>query len=205
MNQLGLRPATGRSHQNDVSAPVLARFATERQCDGCEWCGVSAPLMRARTWWPFVWSEQTRIRIGDDGEVPVGHLRHSIDASPRTTVIRCLRPDGDVVYLRHAPDQKAEPIVLLHVPVFQSRSDFVRTDLSNFVRITTPSNCGSGGALRLFTIQPRLSNCAAGVLAYCSCGNRGLPLGVELAEHPTVSSETDSGGLNQHDVIPVLK
>jgi hypothetical protein len=33
-------------------------------------------------------------------------------------VIRCLRPDGDIYYLRHAPDQKAKPSVLLHCPVF---------------------------------------------------------------------------------------
>jgi hypothetical protein len=29
-----------------------------------------------------------------------------------------LRPDGDIYYLRHAPDKNAKPIVLLHVPVF---------------------------------------------------------------------------------------
>jgi hypothetical protein len=41
-----------------------------------------------------------------------------MDAPPRSTVIRCLRPDGDLYYLRHAPDLKAKPIVLLHGPVF---------------------------------------------------------------------------------------
>jgi hypothetical protein len=69
-------------------------------------------------WWPYVWSQQTRVRVGDDGQVPVGHLRHPIEATPRTTVVRCLRPDGDIYYLRHAPDPKAKPIVLLHCPVF---------------------------------------------------------------------------------------
>ena len=44
--------------------------------------------------------------------------RFPIAAAPRTTVIRCLRPDGDIYYLRHAPDPKAKPIVLLHIPVF---------------------------------------------------------------------------------------
>jgi hypothetical protein len=42
----------------------------------------------------------------------------TIAASPRSTVLRCLRPDGDVFYLRDAPDPKAKPIVLLHCPVF---------------------------------------------------------------------------------------
>ncbi len=69
-------------------------------------------------WWPYVWSQQTRVRVGDDGKVPVGDQRLSIEATPRTTVIRCLRPDGDIYYLRFAPDPKAKPIVLLHVPVF---------------------------------------------------------------------------------------
>ena len=69
-------------------------------------------------WWPYVWSQQTRVRVGDDGKVPVGTLRHAIAASPRSYVIRCLLPQGDIFYLRHAPDQKAKPIVLLHVPAF---------------------------------------------------------------------------------------
>jgi hypothetical protein len=69
-------------------------------------------------WWPYVWSQQTRVRVGDDGKVPVGSQRQAIDAPPRSTVIRCLRPDGDIYYLRHAPDPKAKPIVLLHCPVF---------------------------------------------------------------------------------------
>ena len=69
-------------------------------------------------WWPFVWSQQTRVRVGDDGKVPVGTQRQSVHAPPRSTVIRCLRPDGDIYYLRHAPDPKAKPIILLHCPVF---------------------------------------------------------------------------------------
>jgi hypothetical protein len=69
-------------------------------------------------WWPYVWSQQTRVRVGDEGKVPVGAHRHAIDAPPRSPVIRCLRPDGDLYYLQHAPDPQAKPILLLHVPVF---------------------------------------------------------------------------------------
>ena len=69
-------------------------------------------------WWPFVWSQQTRVRVGDDGKVPVGSQRHAIDAPPRAFVIRCLCPDGDLYSLRHAPDPKAKPILLLHCPAF---------------------------------------------------------------------------------------
>ena len=69
-------------------------------------------------WWPYVWSQQTRVRVGDDGKVPVGLQRRALPAAPRATVIRCLRPDGDLFYLRHAPNPKAQPILLLHCPVF---------------------------------------------------------------------------------------
>jgi len=69
-------------------------------------------------WWPFVWSQQSRVRVGDDGKVPVGSQRHAIATPPRSTVIRCLRPDGDIYYLQHAPNPKTKPIVILHVPVF---------------------------------------------------------------------------------------
>ncbi len=69
-------------------------------------------------WWPFVWSHRTRVRVGDDGKVPLGAQRMRLDAAPRSLVIRCLKPDGDIYYLRHAPDPAAKPVVLLHVPVF---------------------------------------------------------------------------------------
>lgn len=69
-------------------------------------------------WWPFVWSQQTSVRVGDDGKVPLASQRQAIDAPPRSKVIRCLRPDGDIYYLRHAPNPKAKPIVLFHLPAF---------------------------------------------------------------------------------------
>jgi hypothetical protein len=75
-------------------------------------------LAPACLWWPYVWSQQTRVRVGDDGKVPVGPHRLAIAASPRSTVLRCLRPDGDIFYLQDAPNPKAKPIVLLHCPIF---------------------------------------------------------------------------------------
>lgn len=67
---------------------------------------------------PMVWSQPTRVCVGADAKVPVGPVRHRIDAPPRSLVIRCLRPAGDILYLRHAPDNETKPIVLLHCPVF---------------------------------------------------------------------------------------
>ena len=46
--------------------------------------------------WPYVWSQQTRVRVGHDGKVPVGDQRPALAAPPRSTVIRCLCPDGDI-------------------------------------------------------------------------------------------------------------
>ena len=56
--------------------------------------------------------------FGDDGKVPVGAQRQTVAAPPRATGSRCLRPDGDIYYPRHAPDPAAKPIVLLHCPGF---------------------------------------------------------------------------------------
>jgi len=69
-------------------------------------------------WWPYVWSLQTTVRVGDDGKVPVGAQRLAINAPPRSAVVRCLQPDGDIFFLRHAPNPKSTPLLLLHCPVF---------------------------------------------------------------------------------------
>jgi hypothetical protein len=69
-------------------------------------------------WWPYVWSLQSRVRVGEDGKVALGPHRLPIAAPPRSTVWRCQHPEGDVFYLRHAPDPKAKPLLLLHCPVF---------------------------------------------------------------------------------------
>jgi hypothetical protein len=69
-------------------------------------------------WWPFVWSQRTFVRVAEDGTVPVHHHRLPIDAPPRTRLLRCLRPDGDLYYLRHPPAPDTKPHILLHSPVF---------------------------------------------------------------------------------------
>ncbi len=69
-------------------------------------------------WWPYVFSQRTSVRVGDDGKVPVGHLRLAIDAPPRSSVLRCLSPDGDIYFLKSPPHHNHQPVVLLHHPVF---------------------------------------------------------------------------------------
>lgn len=69
-------------------------------------------------WWPFVWSVRTRVRVGDDGKVAAGSQRMTIEAPRRSTVIRCLRPDGDIYFLQGEPQAQHKPVVLLHCPIF---------------------------------------------------------------------------------------
>ena len=97
--ELGMTPQAARDHALEHKRSVL------RPVPACPW-------------WPFVFSQQTRVRVGDDGKVPVGHLRLAIDAPPRSSVLRCLRPDGDIYFLRSAPDPRALPVILLHHPAF---------------------------------------------------------------------------------------
>jgi hypothetical protein len=97
--ELGVTPGTARTQALAEKRSVL------RPTPACPW-------------WPFVFSQRISVRVGDDGKVPVGHLRLTIDAPPRSTVIRCLRPDGDIYYLRSAPEPEKQPVVLLHHPVF---------------------------------------------------------------------------------------
>jgi len=65
-------------------------------------------------WWPYVFSQQTRLRVGDDGKVAIGQQRFSIDAPPRSKVIRCLHPNGNVTVLKGPPVKNAMPIILLN-------------------------------------------------------------------------------------------
>lgn len=118
---------TGSNHLLDQLVPHANQHEIHRELAITPHAALQQALAEKRSvirpapncpWWPFVWSQQTPVRIGDDGKVPVGSQRLPVDAPPRTKVIRCLRPDGDTYYLRHAPDKNAKPIVLLHVPVF---------------------------------------------------------------------------------------
>ena len=63
-------------------------------------------------WWPYVWSQRTPVRVGDDGRVPIGADRIRLEVSPRTRVILCHHPSGHHSVLAQPPDPKAKPVVL---------------------------------------------------------------------------------------------
>ncbi len=122
-----IRQLDGANHLLDQLVPHANQHEIHRELGQTPHQALQQALAQKRSvirpapkcpWWPFVWSLQTPVRVGDDGQVPVATLRQRIDAPPRATVIRCLRPDGDLFYLRHSPDPKTKPIILLHCPVF---------------------------------------------------------------------------------------
>ena len=63
-------------------------------------------------WWPYVWSRKRRIRVGDDGRVPIGNTTIRIEAPPRTSIVHCLHPDGTESILKQMPDPSCLPVVL---------------------------------------------------------------------------------------------
>ena len=115
-NQL-LDQLLGHANEHEIHRELTITPHAAREQALAEKRSVLRPVP-ACPWWPYVWSQQTRVRVGDDGKVPVGLQRQALAAPPRSSVVRCLRPDGDVFYLRHAPVPNIKPIVLLHCPVF---------------------------------------------------------------------------------------
>jgi len=69
-------------------------------------------------WWRFIWSLRTTIRVADDGKAPIRNLRLSVDAPPRSRLIHCLLPDGDIFLLKSPPSKNFHPVILLHSPIF---------------------------------------------------------------------------------------
>ena len=66
-------------------------------------------------WWHYVWSSRTRIRVGDDGRVPIGSQRLRVNAAPRTRLVHCLHTNGSVSILTKNPCKTERPKILLHV------------------------------------------------------------------------------------------
>jgi hypothetical protein len=64
-------------------------------------------------WWPYIFSQRTRVTVGSDGKIAIGSQRLALDVAPGTKVIRCQHPNGDVTVLKAPPQPDCLPIVLL--------------------------------------------------------------------------------------------
>ena len=64
-------------------------------------------------WWPYVWSQRSRIVVGPDGRVPVGTDRLRVNAPPGSRLIHCLHPDLSITILAQEPLKDHRPVVLL--------------------------------------------------------------------------------------------
>ena len=63
-------------------------------------------------WWPYVWSQRTPLRVGEDGRVAVGAQRVRLEVSPGTRVVLCQHPSSHSSVLAAPPRPDAKPVVL---------------------------------------------------------------------------------------------
>lgn len=108
LNELRLHRNAHEKHREIASTPNVAwqRALQEKR-------SLLRPAPRC-PWWPYVWSQRTPVQVGDDGRVPVGSQRLTLDRPPRSKVIRCAHPNGDLSFLAAAPHRSAQPILLAH-------------------------------------------------------------------------------------------
>ena len=64
-------------------------------------------------WWPYIFTQRTRVTVGSDGKIAVGSQRLPLEVSPGSKVVRCQHPNGDVTVLKHPPQENISPVVLL--------------------------------------------------------------------------------------------
>lgn len=88
---------------------VTPQVAWDRACQQKR--SVLRPAPRC-PWWPYVWSQRTAIRVGDDRRVPVGLHRVRVEVAPRTKVTLCQHPSGHHSVLAHPPTIKTQPVLL---------------------------------------------------------------------------------------------
>ncbi len=63
-------------------------------------------------WWPYVWSQRTSVRVGEDGRVAVGAQRVRVEVAPGTRVVHCQHPSSHASVLAAPPCADAKPVVL---------------------------------------------------------------------------------------------
>ena len=64
------------------------------------------------SWWPFVWSVRSSVRVNAQGQVPVGtHYAH-IESAPGTRVVLCHHTCGHHSILAGHPNPNTRPVIL---------------------------------------------------------------------------------------------
>lgn len=63
-------------------------------------------------WWPYVWSQRTRVRVAPDGRVSIGGNRVRLEVDPGSRVELCQHPSGHYSVLADAPRAGTKPTVL---------------------------------------------------------------------------------------------
>jgi hypothetical protein len=63
-------------------------------------------------WWPYVWSQHSAVRVGDDGRVSVGAQRVRLEVPCGRRVVLCQHPSGHYTVLAHPPEAGAKPVIL---------------------------------------------------------------------------------------------
>lgn len=72
---------------------------------------VLRPVPRC-SWWPFVWSVRTPIRVGADSRVPVGSQHFRVQARPGAKLVLCHHPSGHHSVLTAEPHPEDKPLIL---------------------------------------------------------------------------------------------
>ncbi|MDP1587897.1 MAG: hypothetical protein Q8M07_09155 [Prosthecobacter sp.] len=65
-------------------------------------------------WWHYIWSIRYRVRVADDGTVPIGPERCKVPAKPRSHLHYYRHLNGSISILANAPSKDQKPQCLVH-------------------------------------------------------------------------------------------
>jgi hypothetical protein len=96
-------------HEVHRELRMTPQAAWERACQQKR--SVLRPVPRC-AWWPYIWSERRRLKVGPDGRVPIGVDLIRLERSAGTAVILCQHPSGHHSILAHPPSPSVKPVLL---------------------------------------------------------------------------------------------
>lgn len=63
-------------------------------------------------WWPFVWSDRVRVRVGPDRKVDLGARKVRVEVAPGTWLVKCDHTDAHTSLIASHPRQNTMPHIL---------------------------------------------------------------------------------------------